>query len=36
VVVVWSIGRGVAEVQSLSGGEPHWVPIRELRSPTQP
>jgi hypothetical protein len=35
VVVVWSIGRGVAEVQSLTGGEPHWVRISQL-SPPQP
>jgi DEAD/DEAH box helicase domain-containing protein len=33
VVVVWSIGRGVAEVQSLSGGEPHWVRISDLSPP---
>ena len=30
VVVVWSIGRGTAEVQSLGGGESHWVPISAL------
>jgi DEAD/DEAH box helicase domain-containing protein len=34
LVVVWSLGRGSAEVQSLSGGETHWVPIKEL-SPAQ-
>jgi DEAD/DEAH box helicase domain-containing protein len=33
VVVVWSIGRGMAEVQSLGGGEPHWVRISELAPP---
>ena len=33
LVVVWSIGRGVAEVQSLGGGEPHWVRISELSPP---
>jgi len=33
LVVVWSIGRGVAEVQSLSGGEPHWVRISDLSPP---
>jgi ATP-dependent helicase YprA (DUF1998 family) len=30
LVVVWSIGRGTAEVQPLSGGEPHWVSLRDL------
>jgi ATP-dependent helicase YprA (DUF1998 family) len=35
LVVVSSIGRGVAEVQSLSGGEAHWVPLSNL-SPPQP
>ena len=24
VVVVWALGRGTAEVQSLGGGDPHW------------
>ena len=33
LVVVWSIGRGMAEVQSLSGGEPHWVRINQLSPP---
>ncbi|MGI9148310.1 MAG: DEAD/DEAH box helicase [Chloroflexota bacterium] len=33
LVVVWSLGRGVAEVQSLSGGEPHWVRISDLSPP---
>jgi hypothetical protein len=33
VVVVWSIGRGTAEVQSLSGGESHWVRISDLAPP---
>ena len=33
VVVVWSIGRGTAEVQSLGGGEAHWVPISALSPP---
>ena len=33
VVVVWSIGRGTAEVQSLGGGESHWVPISALSPP---
>ena len=35
LVVVWSIGRGVAEVQPLTGGESHWVPLSRL-SPPQP
>ncbi|MBV9598523.1 MAG: DEAD/DEAH box helicase [Chloroflexi bacterium] len=35
LVVVWSVGRGAAEIQPLSGGENHWVPIKEL-SPPQP
>jgi hypothetical protein len=34
LVIVWSIGRGTAEVQSLSGGEPHWVRISELSPPS--
>ena len=34
VVVVWSIGRGTAEVQSLGGGEAHWVPLSALSRPT--
>jgi DEAD/DEAH box helicase domain-containing protein len=33
LVVVWSLGRGTAEVQPLSGGENHWVSIRELSPP---
>ena len=33
VVVVCSLGRGVAEVQSLSGGEPHWVRVSDLSPP---
>ena len=33
VVVVWAIGRGTAEVQSLAGGEPHWVPLSALSPP---
>jgi DEAD/DEAH box helicase domain-containing protein len=33
LVVVWSIGRGVAEVHSLGGGEAHWVRISELSPP---
>jgi len=33
VVVVWSIARGTAEVQSLGGGEAHWVPISALSPP---
>jgi len=33
LVVVWSVGRGVAEVQSLSGGESHWVRISDLSPP---
>jgi DEAD/DEAH box helicase domain-containing protein len=33
LVVVWSIGRGMAEVQSLTGGEPHWVRIKDLSPP---
>jgi len=33
VVVVWSIGRGTVEVQSLAGGEAHWVPISSLSPP---
>jgi DEAD/DEAH box helicase domain-containing protein len=35
LVVVWSLGRGTAEVQPLNGGENHWVSITEL-SPAQP
>jgi hypothetical protein len=34
LVVVWSIGRGMAEVQPLSGGENHWVRIKDLSPPT--
>jgi hypothetical protein len=33
VVVVRSIARGTAEVQSLGGGESHWVPISALSPP---
>ena len=33
LVVVWAIGRGVAEVQSLTGGESHWVPLSALSPP---
>jgi DEAD/DEAH box helicase domain-containing protein len=33
LVVVWAIGRGAAEVQSLTGGESHWVPLRDLSPP---
>jgi len=33
LVVVWSIGRGVAEVQLLSGGESHWVRVKDLWPP---
>jgi hypothetical protein len=33
VVVVWSIGRGMAEVQSLGGGESHWVRLSDLSPP---
>ena len=33
LVLVWSIGRGMAEVQSLTGGEPHWIKISELSPP---
>jgi DEAD/DEAH box helicase domain-containing protein len=33
MVVVWSIGRGTAEVQSLGGGESHWVPLSALSPP---
>jgi hypothetical protein len=34
LVVVWSIGRGSAEVQSLSGGESHWVKLSDLSPPS--
>jgi DEAD/DEAH box helicase domain-containing protein len=33
VVVVWSLGRGTAEVQSLAGGDPHWVRLSDLSPP---
>jgi DEAD/DEAH box helicase domain-containing protein len=33
LVVVRSLGRGTAEVQPLSGGENHWVSIKELSPP---
>jgi hypothetical protein len=33
LVVVWSIGRGTAEVQSLGGGEAHWVQVSDLSPP---
>ena len=33
VVIVWSLGRGTAEVQSLSGGEAHWVRLAQLGPP---
>jgi hypothetical protein len=33
LVVVWSIGRGVAEVQPLTGGEAHWVRLSQLSPP---
>jgi DEAD/DEAH box helicase domain-containing protein len=33
LVVVWSIGRGMAEVQPLAGGESHWVRIKDLSPP---
>ena len=33
LVVVWSIGRGVAEVQALTGGESHWVRVNDLSPP---
>jgi hypothetical protein len=33
LVVVWALGRGTAEIQPLSGGETHWVSIRELSPP---
>jgi DEAD/DEAH box helicase domain-containing protein len=33
LVVVRSLGRGMAEVQSLSGGEAYWVRIGELSPP---
>jgi DEAD/DEAH box helicase domain-containing protein len=33
LVVVWSIGRGMAEVQPLAGGEAHWVRLSELSPP---
>lgn len=33
LVVVWTIGRGTAEIQSLTGGELRWVAIRELSPP---
>jgi NAD(P)-dependent dehydrogenase (short-subunit alcohol dehydrogenase family) len=28
-----SIGRGVAEVQALTGGESHWVRLTDLSPP---
>jgi hypothetical protein len=31
MVVVWHIGRGTAEVQSLQGGDKFWTPIAQLR-----
>ncbi len=34
LVVVWSIGRGMAEVQPLSGGDTHWVPLKDLSPPS--
>jgi hypothetical protein len=34
LVVVWAIGRGVAQVQSLRGGETHWVKLSDLSPPT--
>jgi DEAD/DEAH box helicase domain-containing protein len=34
LVIVWAIGRGTAQVQSLSGGgESHWVAIKDLSQP---
>ena len=33
VVIVWNIGRGTAEVQSLQGGEKFWTPISQLGPP---
>ncbi|HEY0584351.1 MAG TPA: hypothetical protein VGE94_19355, partial [Chloroflexota bacterium] len=33
VVIVWSVARGTAEVQSLSGGESHWVKLSDLSPP---
>jgi hypothetical protein len=34
LVIVWAIGRGMAQVQRLSGGgDSHWVPIKDLREP---
>jgi ATP-dependent helicase YprA (DUF1998 family) len=33
VVVVWSLGRGTAEVQSLAGGDRHWVRLSDLSPP---
>jgi DEAD/DEAH box helicase domain-containing protein len=33
IVLVRAIGRGTAEVQSLSGGEPYWVRLGELSPP---
>jgi hypothetical protein len=33
LVMVWSVGRGTAEIQPLSGGENHWVSIKELSPP---
>jgi DEAD/DEAH box helicase domain-containing protein len=33
LVMVWSLGRGTAEIQPLSGGENHWVSIKELSPP---
>jgi hypothetical protein len=33
LVIVRSIGRGMAEVQTLSGSDPHWVSIKDLSPP---
>jgi DEAD/DEAH box helicase domain-containing protein len=35
LVIVWAIGRGMAQVQRLTGGggDAHWVPIQQLREP---
>jgi hypothetical protein len=33
LVVVRSIGRGMAEIQPLNGGENHWVRVKDLSPP---
>lgn len=33
LVVVWALGRGMAQIQPLSGGESHWVSVSSLSPP---